>query len=75
MSKELRIWCVSCWAKQRILNPYIYHFKKNKRNGAEGGGALQGSCAVCGNKISRVLPKEYMCRSVDYVIEQLINKN
>lgn len=74
MNKELLIWCVCCWEKHRILNPFIYRFKKNKRSGAEGGGALQGTCEKCGSKMSRVLPKKYVCMSVDYVIEQLTNK-
>ena len=73
MSKDLRVWCVSCWKKNKILEPYIYHFKKNKRNGVECMCALCGTCSVCGNKMSRVLPKEYSCRTVDYVVDQLIN--
>jgi len=67
MNKELIIWCVCCWERHTILNPYIYKCKNDKC-------VLQGTCSICGSKMSRMLPNEYSCRSVDYVIEQLTNK-
>lgn len=75
MSNDLYVRCFRCRQKRKIHNPYIYHFKKNKKNGAEGMCALRGSCLECGCKMSRLLPREYACRSVEYVLEQLTNKN
>lgn len=69
-----KVRCFRCRQKQFMSEPYVHIFKKNTRNGIEGGSGLKGSCSVCGCKMFMLLPWSYTGQPLSYVLEQLNKK-
>ena len=51
-------YCMHCKAKRKIIQPQVYQFKQNKRNGAMGMSAVKGYCEVCNTSMFKILPKK-----------------